>query len=80
MVEAKWCDVVMRIFALSRPKEDLAELAEAIAIGLGGSRRSSLWGGEGTKYQFNVPTLGFIARKTGVILNGFHVKLCCAVV
>ena len=37
VVEAKWCDVVMRIFALSPPKEDLAELAEAIAIGLGGS-------------------------------------------
>ena len=26
----------MKIFALSPPKEDLAELAEAIAIGLGG--------------------------------------------
>ena len=66
VVEAKWCDVVMRIFALSPPKEDLAELAEAIAIGLGGSRGGSfLCGGGGTKYQFNDPTLGR--------------KLCCGV-
>ena len=55
----------MKIFALSPPKEDLAELAEAIAIGLGGSRGSFLCGGGGTKYQFNVPTLGR--------------KLCCGV-
>ena len=48
----------MKIFALSPPKEDLAELAEAIAIGLGGSQGSFLCGGGGTKYQFNVPTLG----------------------